>query len=365
MARKFDGVILCALAGGFFASPVHAQNSVWSIDSVNSTARLFVASSSRRDARINVGVARLNGEMRQNAGDSPASAFDFQIYPADKNAGPVKREGQRAVTEGVNGTSSTSIRFQSKAVEPVDENTLRVKGDLTATYTSWSARYEPTKDYSGPIYGPPVVHSMTREVVFTFRKAPRAEGEGERRGNTEWSASTTISSEAFPVLWNAVVGTYWPTFVVEEQCVSAEAGAEDYSGPVCEGKVVEPLPRTDMHCAMASMNGNESCTGTPLVGLVRREDETRASGAPAIENASQPQANEIEIELDLRLENPAPAKPPVNTGNPVAASSMRVKATAGAAFLTDDRATFDSWCDRYPDNRPSGGLLRPLGGLPS
>jgi hypothetical protein len=320
MVRKFELLILSVCGGILLAKPALAQTTVWGADSVNSTARLFVGSSNRQDARINVAVARLNGEIKQSAGDFLPGAFTFQIYPADRNAKLVQTEGRGSASHGVNGTRFTIITFTSKSVEPLDENTICVRGDLTATYTSWSATYVPTKDYSGPIYGPPVTHSMKQEVVFVFRKVAHAGAREERHGNVEWLASSTIPAEAFPVLWNAVVTTYWPTFVVEEQCVSAEAGAEDYSGPLCEGKVVEPLPRTDMHCVMASPNGNESCTGTPLAGLLRRVDESHAGGGQESGSSSQPLANEVEIQLDLHLAkaNPAPPKAPATTGDPVA-----------------------------------------------
>jgi hypothetical protein len=285
----------------FIPRPALAQTAAWGIDPVNSTARLFVASSSRPGARVNVAVARLNGEIRQDADESLPDALAFQISPADKNAKLLQQDGGRSVSDSSKSGSSTIITFLSKAIEPAGENTIRVRGDLTATYTSWSATYEPTKDYSGPIFGPPVKHVMTREVVFVFRKVARAGPRKENLANFDWSAASTISSRTFPVLWNAVVYTYWPTFVLEEQCVSAEAGAEDYVGPVCEGKVVEPLPRTDLRCLTGSPAGNLNCTGAPLVGLTRREDESGVSAAHDSGDSSPDLADEVEIELHLRL----------------------------------------------------------------
>jgi hypothetical protein len=53
------------------------------IDSQHSTARLIIASSAR-DARINVGIARLTGELTEN-GDRQPTTNHFQVYPADKD----------------------------------------------------------------------------------------------------------------------------------------------------------------------------------------------------------------------------------------------------------------------------------------
>ena len=64
------------------ASPFEAQT-IDNIDSQHSTARLIIASSVR-DARINVGIARLTGELTEN-GDRRPTAIHFQVYPADKN----------------------------------------------------------------------------------------------------------------------------------------------------------------------------------------------------------------------------------------------------------------------------------------
>ena len=337
MARTFDGLILSAFAGMIFANPVLAQTSVWGIDSVHSTARLFVGSSNRRDARINVGVARLSGVVIENAGASLPGAITFQIYPADKDAKPGQPEGRGSVSHALNSGGSTIITFRSKAVEPVDAKTVLVRGDLTATYVSRSATYDPFKAYSGPVFGPPITHSMRREVIFVFRAVAHAGGREEKRGTVEWTASSTIPSDVFPELWNAVVTTDWPAFVLGGQCVMPSGVGEDFSGPVCTGKVVEPAPRTDIHCAMPSSVGEDFagrvCTGTPLPAVAMRENESRVGGGHGSGGSAQLLANEAEIELDMRLlkANPAPPKRPANTGDPTADMYQGVEVAAGGA----------------------------------
>ena len=329
MARASDGLILSVLTGLFFANPVLAQTTVWGIDSMHSAARLFVSSSNRRDTRINVGVAILSGEIRQNTGDSLPAAFAFQIYPADKNPKLVQPEGRGTEPHGLNSTGSTIFTFSSRAVEPVDEKTVRVRGDLTATYVSRDATYDPSKGYSGPVFGPPITHTMKREAIFVFRRVVHAGAREEERRNAEWSASSTIPSDAFPELWNAVVTTDWPAFVLGEQCVMPSSVGGALTGPACEGRVVEPAPRTDIHCVMPSAVGEdfagEVCTGAPLPVVPKRENESRAGGGHGNKSSPQLLANELEIELHVSLAeaHSAPPKSPTRPGHSFPLTSAR------------------------------------------
>lgn len=306
MARKFTVLLSFAFFGIFSASPALAQTTVWGIDSVNSTARLFVASSHRRDARINVGVARLSGEIKLNAGDSLPSAFIFQIYPADKYSKLLQPQGGGPAPHPLYGSHNTLLTFQSSAIEPRGKDTFRVRGALTATYVSRYPTYTPCKAYSGPEFGPPVTHTTTREATFLFRLSPRTRTRKAKKGTTEWVASSAIPSDLFPDLWNAVVTTDWPTFFLGEQCVMPAVMGEDFSGQECSGKVVQPEPRTDIRCVMPSVGEDFSgvtCTGTPL-SLVPITEEVSVAGAGAqASTGSQGVSSneEVEIKLDMRL----------------------------------------------------------------
>ena len=82
MSSRSTAWIGLAAAAILRARPLQAQT-IGHIDSQHPTARVIIASSAR-DARINVGVARLTGELTEN-GDRQPTAVHFQIYPADKN----------------------------------------------------------------------------------------------------------------------------------------------------------------------------------------------------------------------------------------------------------------------------------------
>lgn len=267
-------VILCA-------RPLQAQT-IDNIDSQHSTAQLIIASSAR-DARINVGIARLTGELTEN-GDRQPTAIHFQIYPADKN--PIEvLPGSALYNE--NAWNDTDIRFQSQHVEHADENSVCVSGTLTARYITRSAYYGPFRSYYGPTWGPPVMHTSTQQVIFMLQRLDQA-------GSGEWVATSSVSRSAFPVLWNAVVTTNWAPFVAD-------------------GRLVEPFPRTDIRCSIP-LNANitdfsgEVCSGTALDTMPEPEGPQPATSAARGRHASQEMAEELQIRLRLRLikENAAP-----------------------------------------------------------
>jgi hypothetical protein len=277
MATKSFPLSFIAFVEIGFAATLPAQTAVWSIDSVHSTARLFVASSDRKE-RVNVGVARMSGEFKPGANNTSLSAFSFQIYEADR--GPI-RTAQASIPQNLPAWDATVINFQSESVEPADDNTIRVRGELTATYTSRQTFYGPNfRDYAGPRLGPPRRHSQTLEVTFVFRKTGRG-----GLANVEWLGSTTVGSTEFPTLWNATLTTVWPPF---------EIG----------GQTVPTVPRTDIHCVMPSMVTNsfsgEVCSGKPIQ-LLWDADGDSVPGVNASGASASSLANEVQIELYMLL----------------------------------------------------------------
>ena len=271
--------------------PVLAQSTVWRIDSEHSTARLFLASSRRPDASINVGVARTSGEIEQNAGGLAPHNFDFTIYPADETASQARSEEQRGQNPP-DAADYTVISFKAKRVATVDGETFHVTGELTLTYVERTATYDPSEAYSGPVYGPAVTHSVKQEAVFAFHQVDAADAQTANDENSEWSGSSTIRGEAFPELLQAVATADWPRFVADEKCEMPSNVGEDFSGPICTGKPVDLDARKDVQCEMPATVGEdfagEVCTGTPLLTAINDAADDRA-------------ANQVVIQLDLRL----------------------------------------------------------------
>jgi hypothetical protein len=276
MLRKSVLGMLLVMGGLMVALPAVAQNTLWRIDSEHSTARLFLASSKNPDAGDNVGVARTSGVIDHEVGDPSRSDFDFTIYPADKTA-----------DESGKNPDYTVIRFKSTHVVPVNEETFRVTGDLTLSYVERSVTADPSEAYSGPLYGPPVHHSVTQEAVFEFHKVSPAGTQKATDNKAEWLASSTTIGEDFPQLLNVVSTTNWPTFVADKRCVVPSVG-QDFSGPSCTGETVERIARADVRCEVPSIGedySGEICTATSPVQVT----------------------NEVQMQLDLHLTKTAPA----------------------------------------------------------
>ena len=324
MAARSIGLVLYGFAGLLSVIPAAGQGTVWRIDATQSTARLYVTASNRRDARINVGVARLTGNILQGDGSVLPATVAFQIYPADRIPKPRKPDGTLSSSQTQIRANSTTIAFRSRTVQLLDQKSVLVRGDLTATYVSQTADYDPSRGYSGPVYGPPVIHSVKREVGFVFRTAAPSGKRDARKGSVEWSASSVIAGDLFPELWNAVVTTDWPSFIVAEPCNPPADTGEEFSVPACTGKLIEPIPPTDTHCDMPSSVGEDfsgaTCEGAPLPVVPRREKQRSAKGSQPKKGSDGTMANVVEIELVLRLArvNPAPQTRPPSTNDPTA-----------------------------------------------
>jgi hypothetical protein len=290
MLNKISKLAGVAAIGVLAALPAVAQNAKIKIDSENSTARLIVTSTSDPDKSINVGVARLNGSVRWNADDPAKSAFDFTVYPADQS-----EPGQTVAKTA----SYAVISFKSKRVEPVGYDSVRVTGELTVSDVERVATYEPTEGYSGPTYGPAIVRSEKREVVFYFQQTKAVDGSNQETP-TNWVASGTIVGEDFPELLSAVASADWPVYVAEESCGMPSTIGEDFSGPACTGKNVSTLPRTDVQCVTPSTVGEdfagEVCTGMPLQLASAGSIQNNNGGA-----RHKLTANEVKIQLAVQL----------------------------------------------------------------
>ena len=301
-------LVLVVLSSLIFVESGLAQSAVWRIDSEHSTARLFLASLKSPHVAVNVGVARVSGIV-DDIGDDPShSVFDFTIYPADESVAPTFSNDKWSEQHAPLEAAHTVVTFKSKRAVSMGGGVFRVTGDLTLTYTERSTTLDPNEAYAGPVYGPPVVHSEKKEVVFEFQRMAVSAMRTRRGAAAELSGSSVIGAEDFPELFTAVSAMNWPAFVEDEQCTWPSTVGEDYSGPVCSGKRVEPLPRTDIHCQMPSMVGEdfagEVCTGTPVrvapsdAVLNRWENQQHGDGTP-----DQLIANEVMFQLDLRLTN--------------------------------------------------------------
>ena len=133
---------------------------------------------------------------------------------------------------------------------------------MTLARAERDATYTPAEDYSGPVYGEPVVRTVTREVTFVLPPADN----GERKA--EITAEAILGVENFPELFAAVRQASWQPVVHDEACEMPQTG-EDYRGAVCTGTALAPVP------AVTAIRIGEELSRIRVHHALRQPDEAR------------------------------------------------------------------------------------------
>lgn len=130
----------------------------------------------------------------------------------------------------------TLVCFNSKNVSTEADGKLKAVGTLTVTRVDRNVELTPSESYAGPVYGPPMIHHVSRDATFVFH-APKA---GEGNDVFLLKGSTNVIREDFPQLVTSVLNTYWPPVVEDKKCeASSSPTSEDYVGAQCTGKLVD------------------------------------------------------------------------------------------------------------------------------
>lgn len=208
----------------------------WQVDARHSDAKLITdATTDYEKTKINValGYARIYGKVTLDDGDPTKSSIDFRFYPATSMAPPIDEDGKFLSHWLENLSNHTLVCFHSKRVERMPDGRVQATGELTVTRVDRNVELDPTEAYSGPVYGPPMIHRVSHEATFVFDLGD-ANGNGGKDGAIQASGSTSMFREDFPQLVRTVVNTYWPPVVQEESCQYPDA-SEAYSGAQCTG----------------------------------------------------------------------------------------------------------------------------------
>jgi polyisoprenoid-binding protein YceI len=248
----FRYAVTLALAGALTAGgPINPAPTAgsWQVDSHHSDVQLITDGTTdygKKQVNFTYGVTRVNGLVKLDDADPANSKIDLHMYPATAMAPPIGEDGNsknRWLSELAN---QTLICFHSKKVTRNSDGKLQVTGDLVLTRVDRNVEVNPGEDYKGPVYGPPMIHRVTREATFVFDVSGDA---NEKGGGLEASGSTTTTRESFPQLVKAVLNSYWPPVVQDKKCEVTSGGSEDYRGPRCTGTFVEAagLPPAPVH----------------------------------------------------------------------------------------------------------------------
>jgi polyisoprenoid-binding protein YceI len=256
----------------------------WQIDPGHSDAQ-FVSDGTtdfgKTKIMFTVGFARVAGVVKLNGSDSAGSSFDFTTYSALSKAPPMDENGKVKTQWLGTQANHTLVCFHSKGVQQTPDGKLQTTGTLVLTRVDRNVDATPSEAYAGPVYGPPMIHRMTHEATFVF-DVPTP---GRSGSAFQTSGSTKVIGEDFPQLVKAVVGTYWPPVVQDENC-QVPNPSEGYNGAQCTGTYLQsaPLPEPPQSANAEDIGANaqnfNAVTGQRLTILVHMR-LTPASGAQA------------------------------------------------------------------------------------
>ena len=277
---------LAVLGLGVSTKPASMSGS-WQVDSHHSAAQLITDGTTdygKTKLDFTLGFGRINGEMNINDADPSKSNIVFAFYPSTAMS-PMIAENGKVLSEWLaNQANHTLVCFHSKTVQRTADGKLQAAGELAITRVDRNVDATPSEAYSGPVYGPPIVHRVAREATFVF-DLPAADGKEQKDGGALASSSYSLYRENFPQLVKAVVATYWPPVVEDEKCEAPAGVSEDYRGFRCTGMFME-------------------ASGLPPAPGVAGEDY---SGTPPNFNAVV--GNHLNIILHMRLMAKASAEP--------------------------------------------------------
>lgn len=234
----FAAALLLAGATLGFDAPnkLSSMAGSWQIDARHSDAKIITDATTdygRTKMNLTLGFARVNGRVTIDDGDPSKSSIEFRFYPATSMAPAIDEDGKFVSHWLENLSNHTLVCFHSKKVVRMADGRLQATGDLTVTRVDRNVEMTPNEAYAGPVYGPPVVHRVSREATFVF-DFPVADGNGQKESSIKASGSTSMFREDFPQLVRTVVSTYWPPVVQDERCQVPDAN-EAYSGAQCTG----------------------------------------------------------------------------------------------------------------------------------
>jgi polyisoprenoid-binding protein YceI len=276
------------LALGVPSTPIPTAGS-WQVDAGHSDAQLITdATTDYGKTKLNVtfGFARVNGRVELSNEDLAKSSFDFRLYPATSISPVIDEDGKFLNHWLANLSNHTLVCFHSKGAVRTSDGRLQTTGNLILTRVDRSIDATPNEAYAGPVYGPPVIHRVSHEATFVF-DFPAANGIEQKNGAILASGKTAMLREDYPQLVRAVVSTYWPPVVQDENCRWPSSVGEDYHGAQCTGKLLSApgLPEAP-HAANGedvgvTQNFN-AVVGDHLNILVHFRLTAQGSGEPAL-----------------------------------------------------------------------------------
>lgn len=172
----------------------------WQVDTRHSDAKLITdATTDYGKTKLNValGYARIRGVFNIDDADPGKSSIEFRFYPAMSMVPSIDEDGKFLKRWLQNPANQTLVCFHSKRVVRTPDGRLQASGELAVTRVDRNVEAEPTEAYSGPVYGPPMIHRVSHEATFVFDIGDRNES-GQKEVGLQASGSTSMFREDFP-----------------------------------------------------------------------------------------------------------------------------------------------------------------------
>ena len=242
----FRYIVTFAMAGALALTgagkPAVSTPGSYQVDARHSHAKLTTDGTTdfgKSKIPVVLGFARVNGDVVLNDADLTKSHIDLHIYPATAMSESIGEDGNFKTQWLANLANQTLLCFHSKQITKTADGKLQVTGELKLTRVDRNVQVDPSEAYSGPVYGPPVIHTVSRPATLVFDVTPDAAG--SKDGVIQMRGTTAMTRESFPQLLRAVVSTYWPPLVQDQNCqLPSNGGSEDYRGAMCSGTVLQP-----------------------------------------------------------------------------------------------------------------------------
>lgn len=230
----------------FFALAVSGKPSPttggsWQVDPHHSDVQLITDGTTdygKKKINFTLGYAKINGTLKLDDADPANSKINFSFYPGNSKGSPIAEDGTMKAAWMANLANHTLVCFHSKQVVRTPDGKVQATGELVLTRIDRNVDTTPSEAYAGPVYGPPMVHRVSRQATFVF-DLPSPDGR-PKNAVFKTTGSTSIARENFPSLLRAMIGTRWPTLVQDEKCWNPAGGTEDYSGFQCTGTFLKP-----------------------------------------------------------------------------------------------------------------------------
>ncbi len=234
----FAVVLVLGVLGLTISAKPAVTTGSWQIDPRHSDAQLITDGTTnygKTKTDFTLGFGRVNGSVNIDDADPTKSSVVFRFYPASSMSPAIGEDGKFLSQWLMNLSNHTLVCFHSKTVQRTADGRVQTTGELTLTRVDRNVDITPTEAYSGPTYGPPMVHRVSREATFVLDIPP---ANGQKDGALQASAATSVARENFPQLVKAVLSTYWPPVVEDENCQEPSV-SEAYKGAQCTGTFLE------------------------------------------------------------------------------------------------------------------------------